>query len=279
MRLLLLHGACPPPRNLPCNCRHVSTLNGYKTLAKWQIKATCPASANFSNLRPWNATVKRLWPFELSTPATFTCTRSDLSPSTPPSWLAGSVYLQSCSKIYHDTNEHEMGQGLLNFLFKMRTWQVAQRKMLLFSSSANEWQQVFCIFSLFLCSSAASSRVLATWKWRHCDFRTLLYLTISCLTLATPRPQHTFRSTLATHIDRRPSSCCPGSRMKNVRKCENESAPCCNLLCQHNKYYIQLVCQTLTDSDGPLKWGRSPALHCCLAFGWPNSGKRRFVTV
>lgn len=83
----------------------------------------------------WNATVKRLRPLLNSphphmTSLTFTCCtrgqdrRQHLTPTAVSHLLL--QLLQSCCKIYHDTNEHEMGQSLLNFLFKMRTWQVAQ---------------------------------------------------------------------------------------------------------------------------------------------------------
>lgn len=92
----------------------------------------------------WNATVKRLRPLLNSphphmTSLTFTCcTRGQdrLEHLTPTAVSHLLLQLQSCCKIYHDTNEHEMGQSLLNFLFKMRTWQVAQ-----WEGSGWEWRQ------------------------------------------------------------------------------------------------------------------------------------------
>lgn len=160
----------------------------------------------------------------------------------------------------------------------MRTWQVAQEdamQLAVCEASPSKRQQVFHYYYFFF---YAHHRKQATAlhrgeHWRHGRG--------AMATFALSRPTYRLPNfarypaaarTQLPHIDGHPSSCCccPASRMKNVRKCENESAPCCNLLCQHNKYYIQLVCQRLTDPTRPI-WGG--VLHFCLLLGGTFLGR------
>jgi len=132
-------------QSFSCNCRHVSTLNGYKTANKTgKSKATCPHQrrtfliygplsvgwGGVCSVQQLSATA--LWTYVcLYAGATFTWAsrfpsfqRSHLrnGPDPCPPSTSSSLRLRG-STIYHDTNEHEIGQGLLNFPFKMRTCQ------------------------------------------------------------------------------------------------------------------------------------------------------------
>lgn len=138
----------PPPTNrrqsFSCNCRHVSTLNGYKTASKTgKSKATCPHQrrtfliyGHLCGACIVQQAATGLWTF---TRTTFTWALPflhSLAIVSPEKWLRSWAVLSALrlrgSTIYHDTNEHEIGQGLLNFPFKMLTcqgtWQPRNRQ-------------------------------------------------------------------------------------------------------------------------------------------------------